>query len=368
MNQEPKRGRLKIFLGYAAGVGKTYRMLVEGQALQREGVDVVIGYFEPHERKDTMTLAAAFEIVPRRVLEYRGVRFEEMDTEAILRRHPALCLVDEFAHTNVPGSARAKRWEEVQVLLMAGIDVFTTMNVQHLESLNDQVWQISGVRVRETVPDWVVAQADEVVMVDLTTRALLNRLQRGVIYEPGKARTALSNFFRESTLAALRELALRQTAHEVEARQQDGSKGAVAFSGNVRDITVAQDRILIFISAEPSAAMVIRRGWRVANYLHADCYAVAVQPDGSGEGDRARTAERRVIERHLAFARGLRVETHTLVARDAARALVAFARQHQITQLFLARTRHRPFARDWAARVVSLAPDIQVTIMAERRR
>ncbi|HZT73208.1 MAG TPA: histidine kinase [Terriglobales bacterium] len=367
MNQEAKRGRLKIFLGYAAGVGKTYRMLVEGQALQREGVDVVIGYFEPHERKDTMTLAAAFEIVPRRVLEYRGVRFEEMDTEAILRRHPALCLVDEFAHTNVPGSARTKRWEDVQVLLTAGIDVFTTMNVQHLESLNDQVWQISGVRVRETVPDWVVAQADEVVMVDLTTRALLNRLQRGVIYEPAKARAALSNFFRESTLGALRELALRQTAHEVEARQKHGSEAA-AVSGIVPNVTGARDRILIYISAEPSAAMVIRRGWRVANYLHAECHAVAVQPDGAAEGGRARAAERQAIERHLAFARSLRVETHTLVARDPARALVAFARQHQITQLFLARTRHRLFARDWAARVVSLAPDIQVTIMAERRR
>src|SRR5579872_1684090 len=350
-----RRGNLKIYLGYAAGVGKTYQMLQEAHELKNSGIDVVVGYFEPHGRKDTIALMEGLEAIPRRKIEYRGTSFEEMDTAAILRRHPQVCAVDEFAHTNVPGSERAKRWEDVQVLLDAGISVLTTMNVQHIESLNDQVWQISGVRVRETVPDWVVAQADEVVMVDLTTRALLNRLQRGVIYEPAKARAALSNFFRESTLGALRELALRQTAHEVEARQKHGSEAA-AVSGIVPNVTGARDRILIYISAEPSAAMVIRRGWRVANYLHAECHAVAVQPDGAAEGGRARAAERQAIERHLAFARSLRVETHTLVARDPARALVAFARQHQITQLFLARTRHRLFARDWAARVVSLAP------------
>ena len=182
------KGRLKVFLGYAAGVGKTYQMLDEAQELRHKGVDVVVGYFEPHGRQDTIAKTAGLEFVPRRKVEYRGSVFEEMDIDAILRRKPAVCLVDEFAHTNVPGSPRLKRWEDVQVLLQAGIDVFTTLNVQHLESLNDEVWHITGVRVRETVPDWVVDAADEVVLVDLTAEALQNRLHRGVVYTAERPR------------------------------------------------------------------------------------------------------------------------------------------------------------------------------------
>src|SRR5215475_6128845 len=219
--QPSRRGRLKVFLSYAAGAGKTYRMLEEAQELKRQGADVVVGYFEPHGRRDTIEKTEGLDIIPRRKIEYRGVTFEEMDTEAILRRAPLICDVDEFAHTNVPGSERAKRWEDVMVLLDTGIDVLTTMNLQHLESLNDQIWQITGVRVRETVPDWVIKQADEVVMVDVTPEALINRLRRGVVYEPEKATKALENFFREQSLAALRELALRQAAHEVELRLKD---------------------------------------------------------------------------------------------------------------------------------------------------
>jgi len=192
---EQPRGKLKIFMGYAAGVGKTYKMLEEAQELKAAGVDIVIGYFEPHGRQDTIAKIEGLEIVPRKEIQYRESLFEEMDTGAILARHPQVCVVDEFPHTNVPGSDRAKRWEDVEVLLADGIDVLTTMNIQHLESLNDQIWQISGIRVRETVPDWVVQQANEVVMVDLTPRALLNRLQRGVVYERGKAERALQNFF-----------------------------------------------------------------------------------------------------------------------------------------------------------------------------
>src|SRR6478672_800630 len=214
----PARGRLKVFLGYAAGVGKTYQMLVEAHELKSRGVDVVIGYFEPHGRKDTMALTEGLEIVPRQAIEYRGSRFEEMDTNAVLLRHPQVAVVDEFPHTNVPGSARLKRWEDIHILLEAGIDVLTTMNVQHLESLNDQILQSTGVRVRETIPDWVLKQADEVVMVDLTPRALLNRLARGVVYPPERAQAALENFFKESTLVALRELAMRQAAYAVESR------------------------------------------------------------------------------------------------------------------------------------------------------
>jgi two-component system sensor histidine kinase KdpD len=193
--ETPRRGRLKVFLGYAAGVGKTFRMLEEAHERRRQGADVVIGYFEPHGRADTIAEAAGLEAVPRRKIEYRGVMFEEMDADAVLARNAAVCLVDELAHTNVPGSRHAKRWEDVLELLQAGIEVWTTVNVQHIESLNDQVRQITGVSVRETLPDWVIQQADEVVMVDATPMALLNRLRRGVVYPTEKARRAMENFF-----------------------------------------------------------------------------------------------------------------------------------------------------------------------------
>src|SRR5579884_2089554 len=290
---EPHRGKLKIYMGYAAGVGKTYQMLTEAQELKAAGVDVVIGYFEPHARQDTIAKTAGLEIMPRQRIEYRGATFEEMDTDAIVARHPAVCLVDEYPHTNVPGAQRAKRWEDVEVLLDAGIDVLTTMNIQHLESLNDQVFHITGVRVRETIPDWVVERADEVVMVDLTPRALLNRLGRGVIYGREKAERALQNFFRESTLVALRELALRQTAHEVEHRSE-----------HIRWTSSKQQRILILITAEPETVMLIRRARRVGTFLEAECFAVAVQP--SGDLSRLPAAERDTIERHLNFARNMR--------------------------------------------------------------
>ncbi len=181
------RGRLKVFLGYAAGVGKTYQMLSEAHELKDSGVDVVIGYFEPHGRKETIALSEGLETIPRKIVEYRGTRSRRWTPTRSSGGRPQVAVVDEFPHTNVPGSPRLKRWEDVHVLLDAGIDVLTTMNVQHLESLNDQIWQSTGVRVRETIPDWVLKQADEVVMVDLTPRALLNRLARGVVYPPERA-------------------------------------------------------------------------------------------------------------------------------------------------------------------------------------
>ncbi len=371
------RGSLRLFLGYAAGVGKTYRMLEEGQRLKEEGVDIVVGYFEPHGRKDTMARADGLEIVPRRKIEYRGIIFEEMNTDAILLRHPAICLVDELAHTNVPGSERVKRWEDVLVLLEAGIDVFTTMNVQHLESLNDQVWQIAGVRVRETLPDWFVKQADEVVMVDATPGALLNRLKRGDVYEPEKARRAMENFFQESTLVALRELALRQTAHEVELRHESADitsgKGAglidfQAFTPQSED--QKGERILIHITADPSTAMLIRRGRRVADHLRADCFAVYVcrRPDLS----QLPIAEREAVEKHLSFARNLHIETHVLQGELPGRAVVEFSRQNLITQIFLARrsdrSRVNPLRGSLVSSVVRLAKDMRITVVAERRR
>ena len=215
------RGRLTIFLGYAAGVGKTYKMLEETQRLKREGHDIVVGYFEPHGRQDTIAKIEGLELIPRRRVTYRGAEFEEMDTSAILARKPELCAVDEFPHTNVPGSPRSKRWEDVMLLLENGIGVLTTMNIQHLESLNDQVREIANVQVRETIPDWVVKQADEVVLVDVPPQALLNRLAaRCNLRQLIKRQQALNNFFKRIDAGgALREMALRQTAHEVDVRQ-----------------------------------------------------------------------------------------------------------------------------------------------------
>src|SRR5205809_145987 len=259
-----QKGKLKVFLGYAAGVGKTYQMLDECRRLQREGHDVVIGYFEPHGRQDTIAKTEGLEILTRRRVEYRGREFEEMDTPTILARQPRICAVDEFAHTNIPGSERAKRWEDVMLLLEAGIDVLTTMNIQHLESLNDQIHEITGIQVRETVPDWVVKQADEVILIDLPPQALLNRLQRGVIYGPEKAVQAMRGFFKEPTLAALREMALLQTAHEVDSRQADtvALDRRFQYARSTRDqSTRAQDqheRILIHITESPATAALIR--------------------------------------------------------------------------------------------------------------
>jgi two-component system, OmpR family, sensor histidine kinase KdpD len=362
-----RTGKLKIFMGYAAGVGKTYHMLEEAQQLKAQGVDVAIGYFEPHGRKDTIARSEGLEFIPRRKVDYRGSCFEEMDTAAILARRPAVCVVDEFPHTNVPGSERLKRWEDVQVLLDAGIDVLTTMNIQHLESLNDQVWQITGIRVRETIPDWVVQQADQVVMVDVTPRALLNRLERGVVYGREKAERALHNFFRESTLVALREMALRQTAHEVEHRSLAETADTWAGHGNSGQ-TGPHHRILVLVTADPETAMLIRRAKRVGDFLDAECFAVTVQSSGGlgGLADSAREA----IEHHLNFARNLHIETRILVGDDVPAGLVDFARRNQITQIFLARPRDGDwrslFGRDLIQRIVSLARDMQVVIVSER--
>jgi two-component system, OmpR family, sensor histidine kinase KdpD len=366
------RGKLKIYLGYAAGVGKTYQMLEEAQALKADGTDLIIGYFEPHGRKDTIAKTEGLEMVPRKKVPYRGSVFEEMDTDAIVVRRPKVALVDEFPHTNVPGSAREKRWEDVLHILDQGIDVLTTMNVQHLESLNDQMAQITGIKVRETIPDWVVKQADEVVMVDVTPRALLNRLERGVVYPPEKAKRALENFFKESSLVALREMALRQTAHEVEERmdleayQPDSSEPQPSPSGARR----LEDAVIIYISDEPSTAMLIRRGRRVADVIHAKCFAVAVAGDGGLQS--LPPARRDAVERHLNFARNLHIDTCVLTGNDHAKAVVDFARSQSARQIFLPRVTgkgvDRLLGKSLVNRIVTLAHDMEVTIVADRRQ
>jgi two-component system sensor histidine kinase KdpD len=362
---ETKRGKLKIFLGYAAGVGKTYRMLEEGHALKAQGIDLVVGYFEPHGRKDTIAKTGGLEIIPRAQISYRESVFEEMDTEAILSRHPQICLVDELAHTNVTGAPRTKRWEDIERLRDAGIDILTTINIQHLESLNDWIFQLTGVQVRETIPDWVVQQADEVVLIDLTPRALLHRLERGAIYDREKVERARQNFFREGTLANLRELALREAAHELEHRivRTESSSQLEEPARRIR-----QNKVLVLVTAHPQTAMSIRRARRMSDYLGAECFAVAVQPSGN-LGDLT-DADHDAFVRHLNFARNMRIETRILKGDDLASTLVDFARRNNITQIYLARPheKNRPllFSRSILPRIVRLARDMQIVIVSER--
>jgi two-component system sensor histidine kinase KdpD len=361
------RGHLKIFLGYAAGVGKTYQMLTEARELKERGIDIVVAYFEPHGRKDTMALVEGLEVIPRKAVEYKGSPFEEMDTDAVVQRRPQIAVVDEFPHTNVPGSPREKRWEDVHVLLDAGIDVFTTMNVQHVESLNDQIWQSTGVRVRETIPDWVVKQADEVVMVDLTPRALLSRLERGVVYPPDRARAALQNFFREPTLVALRELAMRQTAYTVESRHPVDEHVPAAPIFEMTETTV-RERLLLLIEPDPASAALIRRGRRVADYLQADCLAVHVGKTANLSHLTAEDRDR--LQRHLSFAQALQIETHVLEGESVAATVVAFARRRRVTHIFLTRQKERTL-RMWftvglVQQIVNLAQDMQVIVVADR--
>jgi two-component system sensor histidine kinase KdpD len=338
---------------------------------------VVVAYFEPHARPYTIAQAQGLEIVPHRKMEYRSKTFEEMDTEAVLRRTPSIALVDELAHTNIPGSARTKRWEDIEFLLDAGIEVWTTMNVQHIESLNDQIWQITGIQVRETVPDGIIRQAAEIVAVDVTPDALLNRIKRGAIYKPEMIEKALTGFFKGSNLGALRELTLRQAAHEVDLKQSayDETRAfqvpriSEALPGGTMDNQL-KERILIHITADPSTAMLIRRGRRVADYLDADCTALFVHE--TPELSQFPAEERQRVEKHLLFARSLQIETQILSGTDIAETVVEFARRNKVTQIFVAHAqasfRERLRGRNCAENIVRLAQDLQVTIVADRSR
>ena len=370
-------GKLKVYLGYAAGVGKTFQMLADGQAARQRGLDVVLAYFEPHARPDTIAQVQGLEILPHRKIDYRDRTFKEMDTEAILRRKPQIVLVDELAHMNIPGSERMKRWEDVEVLLHAEIEVWTTMNVQHIESLNDQVWQVTGIQVRETVPDWVIRQAAEIVAVDVTPEALLNRLKRGAIYKPEMVQKALEGFFKGSNLGALRELTLRQAAHEVDLQQSAYDETSGFQAPQISEVRPGEatdnqpkERILIHITADPSTAILIRRGRRVADYLQADCMAVFVHR--TPEVSQLPASEREAVEKHLRFARGLQIETRIVGGSDVAKTVVRFARDNQVTQIFVSqaqtRLRERLRSRNFAENIVRLAEDLQVTVVADRSR
>jgi two-component system sensor histidine kinase KdpD len=266
-------GRYKVFLGMAAGVGKTYRMLQEGQAEAEAGRDVVIGYLESHGRAQTLAQGEGLEVVPRRRVKYREAVLEEMDLAQILKRDPELCLIDELAHSNAPGLEHQKRYEDINDVLAAGIDVFSTVNVQHLESLNDQIAELTGTRVRETVPDAVLGSADDVVLIDITPESLIDRLRAGKVYPGERVEAALSNFFKVENLSALREVALRQVAEEVEAKRIPAEAVSRAREERLIDSAAPQaigERLLALVTPRPESQRVVRRAWRSAQRLGAE--------------------------------------------------------------------------------------------------
>ncbi len=318
-------GNYKIFLGMAAGVGKTYRMLQEGHAEAVAGRDVVIGYLEPHERPETSEQAHGLEVVPRREVAIRGgATTAEMDLPALLDRAPELALIDELAHTNPPGLQHGKRYDDIATVLAAGIDVFSTVNVQHLESLNDQVAELTGVRVRETVPDSVLADADEVVLIDLTPEALIGRLREGKIYPTQNIDAALNNFFKIENLAALREVSLRQVAEEVESKRlvfadagAVGTRDAERVAGDAAK--AVGERLLALVRPQASAQRLVRRAWRSAQRLGTDLDLLWVKPPGApidGECERQVTALRRLAS---VLGATFLIEEHDDVVAGAAR-------------------------------------------------
>ena len=320
------RGRHKIFLGYAPGVGKTYTMLAEAHRRVNRGEDVVIGIVETHGRTEVARLIEGLEQLPRKHLGYRGTIFEEMDTAAVIARHPQWVLVDELAHTNIPGTKHAKRWQSVLEILDAGINVISTLNVQHLESLNDTVYEITGVRVRETIPDSVVDEADEVVLIDLTPAALLNRLRRGDVYALTKVPTALNNFFRPGNLSALRELALRKTAEEV-----DEQLRAYMDEERIADAWRTQERVVICVTPSVKATRLIRRGYQIARRFSGVFWTVFVRTPGAMLPPR----EEEILQEIQALTRNLGGEMVELEGESVSGAIVRFAREHQATSIVM---------------------------------
>jgi len=330
---EKCRGRFKIFLGYAPGVGKTYSMLSEGIRRRSRGEDVIIGVVNTHGRAGTTELASKLERVPLRDIEYKGHTFSEMDVDAILARTPQVALVDELAHTNIEGSRFHKRYEDVMLLLENCVDVLSTVNIQHVESLTPKVQALTGIVVREQVPDWVLTKADEIVIADLTPEALITRMRRGDIYPQERAERSLANFFRAGNLIALRELALQQVAravdrnlHEYVKRHKLGSQWAIA------------EKVAVCVSVGPQALDLIARGARLANLLDADLYVLHVKSsrDVTPEGARALSAS-------LAFARDLGARIVELSGNDTALATASFVREERITQVFVGRSATQGF-------------------------
>ena len=320
------RAKLRVYIGAAPGVGKTYQMLEDARALKKRGVDVVIGLVETYGRADTEAQIGDLEIVSRRKIPYKGVELEEMDLDAILARKPQMCIVDELAHTNVPGSRHEKRYQDVLDLLDAGINVLTAVNIQHLETLNDLVSRVTGVRVRETVPDTFLDRADEVINVDVTVDELHTRLRQGKVYKPETIEQALSNFFREGNLSTLRELALRAVADEV------GEKAASYRQREGLEPGLIPERVMVCMSSSVSAPRVIRTGARIAGRLGARWYAVYVETP-SELPERIKEPDREQLQRNLALAESLGATIVRVKADRPADGLIAFAQREGITHV-----------------------------------
>ena len=321
------RGVFKLFLGYAPGVGKTFSMLSEAIRRKSRGEDVVIGVVESHGRKGIEELICGMEIVPRKKLEYKGTIFEEMDVDAILARKPGVVLVDELAHTNIPGSKHRKRYEDVQELLAANIDVVSTLNIQHIESIAPVVRSITGIVVRETVPDWVPLTASETVMVDLTPEALQNRMKRGDVYSTEKVERSLKNFFRRGNLIALRELALRQVAEQV-----DRSLETYMEDQDIRKNWGVRERMAVCVSANPTGQYLIARSARMARRMDAELYVIHVDREFG-----PKEANQSALSANLKFAENLGAKVVRLKGRSVADSVADFVRSKHITQVIFGR-------------------------------
>jgi len=324
---QKSRGIFKLFLGYAPGVGKTFSMLSEAIRRKNRGEDVVTGVVETHGRKGIEELITTIESVPRKKIEYKGTVFEEMDVDAILARHPQVVLVDELAHTNIPGSKHRKRYEDVQELLAAKIDVVSTLNIQHIESIAPVVRSITGITVRETVPDWVPLTATETVMVDLTPEALQNRMKRGDVYSAEKVERSLKNFFRRGNLIALRELALRQVAEQV-----DRSLESYMESQDIRKNWAVRERIAVCLSSNPSGQFLVARGARMARRMDAELYVVHVDREFG-----AKEQNLNALAANLRFAESLGAKVVRLKGRSIADSVAEFVRSKHITHVIFGR-------------------------------
>ncbi len=356
---QKKKGIFKLFLGYAPGVGKTYNMLSEGIRRKGRGEDVVIGIVETHERQGVRELSSKLETVPRRDLTYKGTAFEEMDVDTILERHPQVVLVDELAHTNVEGSKHTKRYEDVMELLDANIDVLSTMNVQHIESLMPMVHNITGIRVRETVPDWVMQRVTEIVLADLTPEALQTRMKRGDIYPLERADRALSNFFRPANLIALREIALQQVAHAVDRSLET----YLEKEGAARRVGV-QERIAVCVSSSPAAQYLIARAGRMSQRIDAELFVIYVDTGVDGNPD-----DQRSLAQNLQFARNLNAQIVRVPGKSVAEEVAKVVRDKHITQVVFGRSAQTGWRRYLYLSVIHKflrdAPPIDVHIVTQ---
>ncbi len=354
------RGRLRVYLGMAPGVGKTFRMMEEGHRRLGRGTDLVVGFVEAHGRPHTLELLDGFEIVPRRRIEYRGVVVEEMDTDAVIARMPTVALIDELAHTNVPGSQRAKRWEDVEVIRDAGIHVVTTMNVQHLESVADAVATITGAPVNERIPDDVLLTADEIELVDMSPHALRQRMKHGNVYPPERTQIALEKFFTESNLTALRELSLRLVARRVEGQLEDTIAG--------QQMPLVTDRVLVLIDGSPASLRAVRQAAKLASAVHGALVAVVVETPGVESLSFDRTRD---IQEALDDAVDLGADTVRVEARDVASGLAEVGRSHRATHLVLPHTEvtglRRLRERPLVDRLIELLPDVELHVVGPPR-